>query len=51
MTEGDPGVPLSYGAVVVSGDPDLQISATGTGPTDGSVTVTPSGGITGVYDL
>ena len=50
MVEGDVGVPLSYGAIVVSSTSDLTISATGTGPTDGMLTVTPSNDLVGVFD-
>jgi cyclophilin family peptidyl-prolyl cis-trans isomerase len=42
VAEGDAGVGLSYGAQSLpAGNPDLQATASGTGPTDGSMTVTP----------
>ncbi len=50
--EGDAGVPLAYGASVTNyTGPDLQFTTSGSGPTDGSLTVTPSGDITGVYSV
>jgi cyclophilin family peptidyl-prolyl cis-trans isomerase len=49
--EGDAGVPLSYGAGGASDSTNLQVSASGTGATDGSVTATPSGNIVGLYSF
>ena len=51
VAEGDAGVALSYGAQSLpAGNPNLQATASGTGPTDGSMTVTP-GATPGVYSV
>ena len=50
VTVGDPGVPLAYASD--TSDPyNLQINTSGTGPTDGSATVTPSGNLLGVHGV
>ena len=47
--EGDAGVPLAYDSG--SNDTRLQITSSGTGPTDGSATLTPTGDIVGLYQF
>ena len=48
--EGDAGVPLVYDGA--TSDPtNLQFAASGTGPSDGSVTLSPSGNIVGLYEF
>ena len=52
VEEGDAGVPLSYQAALHGGNlnpTNLQITISGTGPNDGSATLTPSGNIVGLY--
>ena len=51
VVEGDAGVALAYNSHVISQTSSLAITATGTGPKDGSATITPSGDILGVYDV
>ncbi len=51
VAEGDAGVAIGYGAqTLIPGDPDLQVTASGTGPTNGALTVTP-GSTPGVYGV
>jgi cyclophilin family peptidyl-prolyl cis-trans isomerase len=50
--EGDAGVPLAYVASVPSyTGSNLQIATSGDGPSNGSLTVTPSGNLAGVYSM
>ena len=53
VTEGDTGVALGYGALIVGSPSNLAINATGTGPSDGLVTITPTAGanVAGLYSV
>jgi cyclophilin family peptidyl-prolyl cis-trans isomerase len=51
VVEGDAGVRLLYSATLPPGTRNLSVTTSGSGPTDGTMTVTPSGDAVGVYSL
>ena len=51
VVEGDAGVPLAYAPAGPPTRPTCKSRTSGTGPTDGSATLTPSGNIVGLYEL